>query len=228
MSSTSIPTLTELIERESERDSAERWELEDSRMLNVNLDGDVFIKKGTMIAHIGAMEFKRASTGSLSRFLKSAIEGVSLVKVTGQGKLFVAEGGKHIQLMRLGESETLFVDGRDLLAFDSTVQWEITTIRSAGFMSGAGLFAVHLTGPGVVAITSHGSPLALRLKPGQPVFTDPNATVAWSGHVKPELQVSVGLKDLVGTGGGEALQLRFEGEGFVIVQPYEEVATTSA
>ena len=49
----------------------------------------------------------------------------------------------------------------------------------AGMVSG-GLFNVTLKGKGKVAIISHYEPLTLLVRPGQPVITDPNATVAWS------------------------------------------------
>lgn len=74
----------------------------------------------------------------------------------------------------------------------------------------------------MVAITTHGQPLTLRVRPGKPVVTDPNATVAWSGNLEPQLKTDIQLRTLVGRGSGEAFQLHFEGEGFVVVQPYEE------
>ena len=55
------------------------------------------------------------------------------------------------------------------------------------------------------------------------MFTDPNATVAWSGDLCPDIKTDVSLKTLVGCGSGESLQMAFRGEGFVVVQPYEEV-----
>ncbi len=57
-----------------------------------------------------------------------------------------------------------------------------------------------------------------------PVFTDPNATVAWSGTLTPELVADVSIGTLFGRGSGESLQMRFAGEGWVVVQPYEEAS----
>jgi uncharacterized protein (AIM24 family) len=55
------------------------------------------------------------------------------------------------------------------------------------------------------------------------VFTDPNATVAWSGGLTPEIVTDISLGTLLGRGSGESVQLKFAGEGWVVVQPYEEV-----
>ncbi len=73
------------------------------------------------------------------------------------------------------------------------------------------------------AITAHHEQITLAVSPGKPVVTDPNATVAWSGSLNPTLQTDISLKTFLGRGSGEALQMRFEGEGWVIVQPYEEI-----
>ena len=48
--------------------------------------------------------------------------------------------------------------------------------------------------------------------------------VAWSGSLTPELHTDLQLKSFLGRGSGESFQMRFQGDGFVIVQPYEESA----
>jgi len=83
---------------------------------------------------------------------------------------------------------------------------------------------VKLEGTGMVAITTHYEPLTLLAKKGSPVFTDPNATVAWSGNIYPELKTDISFRTFIGRGSGESLQLKFDGDGFVVIQPYEEVA----
>ena len=76
---------------------------------------------------------------------------------------------------------------------------------------------------GMIAITTHYDPLALRVEPGKPVFTDPNATVAWSGSLSPGIRTDMSFKTFLGRGSGESIQLQFEGNGWVVLQPYEEV-----
>jgi uncharacterized protein (AIM24 family) len=74
----------------------------------------------------------------------------------------------------------------------------------------------------MIAITTHYEPMALQVKPGTPVFTDPNATVAWSGSLKPDIHTDISFKTLMGRGSGESIQLVFNGTGWVVLQPYEE------
>lgn len=75
-----------------------------------------------------------------------------------------------------------------------------------------------------MAITTHHRPLTFVVKPGPPVFTDPQATVAWSGSLNPELKTDLQLKSFIGRGSGDSFQMKFDGDGFVVVQPYEESA----
>jgi uncharacterized protein (AIM24 family) len=149
-------------------------------------------------------------------------EGTSLMKVEGQGRVYLADKGKKVQVLNL-QNETIFVNGNDLLAFESSVNWDIKMMRRmAGLMAG-GLFNVRLSGPGMVAITTHYDPLTLQVKPGQTIYTDPNATVAWSGSLMPDFRTDVSFKTFLGRGSGESIQLKFEGSGWVVLQPFEEV-----
>ncbi|MDQ0229599.1 AIM24 family protein [Metabacillus malikii] len=202
------------------------FELETQRMLEVNLDGQVWAKAGSMISYNGKIKFEREGMfeHGLSKTFKKAFtgEGTSLMKATGRGKLYLADQGKKVTVLDL-RNEVIHVNGNDLLAFEPSINWDIKLMkRIAGMMAG-GLFNVRCEGTGMVAITSHYEPLTLRVTPGNPVITDPNATVAWSGGLQPEFQTDITLKTFFGRGSGESIQMKFAGDGFVVVQPFEEV-----
>jgi hypothetical protein len=74
----------------------------------------------------------------------------------------------------------------------------------------------------MVAITTHHDPLTLVVAPNKPIITDPNATVAWSGSLAPELKTDISFKTFMGRGSGESIQMKFQGQGFVVIQPCEE------
>ncbi|MGD6815838.1 AIM24 family protein [Metabacillus sp. 84] len=202
------------------------FELETPRMLEVNLNGQVWSKAGAMIAYNGQVKFEREGVleHGVGKFLKKAFtgEGSSLMKANGNGKLYLADQGKKITILSL-QNESITVNGNDLLAFEPSVSWDIKLMRKVAGMLSGGLFNIHLSGNGLVAITSHYEPLTLFAEPGRPVYTDPNATVAWSGGLKPEFVTDVSLKTFLGRGSGESIQMKFEGEGFVVVQPFEEI-----
>lgn len=223
-----IKSLKEFLDASEQKDrSAETFELESSHLLEIKLNGRVWSKAGSMVAYQGVVKFIRQGVmeQGLGNLLKKALsgEGMQLMKMEGNGRVYVADAGKKITLLRLS-GESIFVNGNDVLAFEDGIESNITMMkRMAGMMSG-GLFNVKLTGSGVVAITSHYEPLTLRVSAQTgPVFTDPNATVAWSGGLEPDFITDISFGTLLGRGSGESIQLKFSGEGWVVVQPYEEV-----
>ncbi len=222
-------SLSEFVNATQERDQpGEVFELESERMLEVNVNGRVWSKLGAMIAYRGNLTFKREGMmeGGLGNAFKKMVSGemTPLTKIEGNGSAYLADSGKHITVLRLG-GETINVSGNDLLAFEDNVHYEITMHRRVSGMMSGGLFSVRLSGDGLVAIMSHGRPLTLKVAPDDPVFTDPNATIAWSGNLQPELKTDMSLRTMMGRGGGETFQMRFAGDGFVVVQPFEEVPT---
>ncbi|MEH7224416.1 AIM24 family protein [Bacillus sp. JJ1566] len=220
-------SIAEFIKNTEQEDKGEGlFELETPRMLEVNLNGMIWAKAGSMVAYNGRIKYEREGIleHGLGSMFKKALtgEGASLMKANGQGKLYLADSGKKIIILQL-QNEAIYVNGNDLLAFEPSLKHDIKLMkRIAGMMAG-GLFNVRCEGSGMLAITTHYEPLTLRVSPGRPVVTDPNATVAWSGNLQPEFQTDISFKTFVGRGSGESIQMRFEGDGFVIVQPYEEV-----
>ncbi len=224
-----VQTLQEFLSHSKEKDaSGDAFELESSHLLEVRLDGLVWAKAGSMVARKGSVKFTRQGLleQGLGNLLKKAMtgEGMQLMKMEGNGRVYLADAGKKITLLRL-TGEAIFVNGNDVLAIESTIDNQITMMRKVAGMLSGGLFNVRLSGHGIVAITSHYEPLTLPVNATTgPVFTDPNATVAWSGGLTPEIVTDISLGTLFGRGSGESMQLRFAGEGWVVVQPYEEVA----
>ncbi|MBF0707109.1 AIM24 family protein [Guptibacillus hwajinpoensis] len=221
-------SIEEFIQSTEQQDKGEGFfELETPRMLEVNLAGRVWAKSGAMITYNGQIKFEREGIleHGLGKMFKKALtgEGASLMKAEGNGKLYLADSGKKISILHLQHGESISVNGNDLLAFEDGIQWDIKMMKRITGMMAGGLFNVTCQGPGMVAITSHYEPLTIRVTPGKPVITDPNATVAWSGQLQPNFQTDVSLKSFFGRGSGESVQMRFEGEGFVVVQPFEEV-----
>lgn len=220
-------SLREFVEETGQQDHGQGFfELESPYMLEVNLNGMVWTKMGSMIAYVGNIKFVREGIleKGFGKMLKKAVtgEGTKLTKAEGQGRLYLADSGKRISILNL-QNESIFVNGNDLLALEQDIEWDIKMMYSIAGMMAGGLFNVKLSGTGMIAITSHFQPMTLRVTPDQPVTTDPNATIAWSGNLTPEFKKDISLKTFFGRGSGESIQMHFRGNGFVVVQPYEEV-----
>ncbi|GAA5049451.1 AIM24 family protein [Haladaptatus pallidirubidus] len=214
--------LNEFVNTHAPQDQGKTFELENSKLLDVSMDGSIMAKAGTMVGYTGDISFERKSTGGLKGMLKKKAtgEGGLMMQATGTGHLYLADQGKEVQILELNEEDEISVNGNDVLAFDESVSWDIKMMKSIAGASTGGLFNVFLEGPGHVAITTHGKPLVIPT----PVSTDPNATVAWSSNVSPTSKRDLNLKSFLGRSSGETYQLHFAEEGgFVIIQPYEEL-----
>lgn len=219
-------SIERFIQRTGEKDRGHgMFEQENDRLLEVNLDGRVWIKTGTMVAYAGEMKFIREGflEHGITRLLKRFVsgEGARLTKVAGKGRLYVADEGKKVSIIHL-DGNALYVNGNDILAFQETIRWDIKLMKKLGAMVSGGLFNIRLEGTGFVAISTHHDPLTLQVLAGKPIITDPNATVAWSDSLNPSFKTDVSLKTFLGRGSGESVQMKFDGDGFVVVQPYEE------
>lgn len=222
-----MTSLSSFVSEHSEQNRNQGFfELESEWLLEVNLrSAMVLMKIGSMVAYGGDITFAREGIleQGVGNVLKKVIsgEGAVFTKATGTGKLYLANRARLLTIIKLA-GEALFMNGNDLLAVEPTLTRDIRMVRRLTGMLSGGLFNVKLEGTGAVVIATHGKPMVLEVTPQSPVCTDPQATVGWSSGLEPELKTDIQLKSLFGRGSGESLQMRFEGKGFVIVQPYEE------
>ncbi|WP_257423984.1 AIM24 family protein [Nocardioides carbamazepini] len=193
--------------------------LQNKRLLRVRITEPFMAKQGAMVAYQGNVNFNYQGGGA-AKFLKKAFtgEGLSLMRVEGQGDVFLADGAHEVHILHLNNSG-LSVNGQNVLGFSASLEWNVERVKG-GSMAAGGLFNTTLRGTGWVAITTDGDPVVLN--PGEaPTFADANALVAWSTHLQTSIRSTFTAGALIGRGSGEAFQVAFQGQGFVIVQPSE-------
>lgn len=191
------------------------------KMLRVRLGEPFMARQGSMVAYQGNVEFAFEGGGA-SKFIKKALtgEGLPLMRCQGQGDVFLADRGFDVHLLQLTNTG-LSVSGKNVLAFSSSLDWNIERVRGGSMVAG-GLFNTMLRGTGWVALTTDGPPVVLDAAEA-PTFADTSAVVAWSANLQTQLKMSFKAGALIGRGSGEAMQVAFHGNGFVIVQPSEGV-----
>jgi uncharacterized protein (AIM24 family) len=206
----------------NETQSQEAFALQNSKLLKVRLDQvTVQAKLGSMVAYQGDVTFEHAGSGGLGRMLKKAVsgEGTQLMKVTGTGEVFLADQAQDIHLIYL-ENDMITVNGPNLLAFDTGIDWDIKRVEGASGMMGQGLFNMALHGTGWVAILSDGPPVLLNVASAS-TYADAQAAITWSSGVQTGIRTDFKMKNLIGRGSGETIQMSFTGQGWVLVQPSE-------
>jgi uncharacterized protein (AIM24 family) len=206
-----------------ETQSGDAFSLQNGKLLKVRLSGgSIQAKKGSMVAYQGDVKFEAASSGGLGRLVKKMAtgEGQSLMKMSGTGEVFLADTAQDVHLVHL-DGDKLTVNGPNLLAFDADIDWDIERVQGAGMATG-GLFNTTLQGTGFVALLTDGPPVRLDVG-AAPTFADAQAAVAWSGGVQTSIKtdMSGGLGSMLRGGSGEAFQMAFGGQGWVLVQPSE-------
>jgi uncharacterized protein (AIM24 family) len=214
--------------RSSLFDQAERpsapgaFALQNDRMLKVDLagtDGHFFARQGSMVAYQGEVDFAYQGSGGMAKMFKKAFtgEGMSLMKVTGSGQVFLAHQADEVALLEL-EGDSCMVNGDSLLAFTSGLAWDINRAEGASVLSG-GLFNTSFTGHGMLAVTVFGTPVALRVD--VPTYVDMQSAVLWTSGLKTSIRKTAKAAAAIGRGSGEAYQLCLSGDGVVVVQASE-------
>ncbi len=205
----------------------QRFALQNSQLLRVALGPDVLSVKGAMVAYQGSVRFDHEKAGSVGKLLKKMVtsEDMPLMRVSGQGEVFFANEAGYVYLVDLA-GDGISVNGRNLLAFDASLQWDINRVKGAGMMAG-GLFNTTVSGTGTVALCTVGHPVVLDCSQ-QPTYVDVQACVAWSSHLVPDVVSSMNVRSMLRGGSGEAFQYAFHGPGFVVVQPSEWQPTTTS
>ena len=205
-----------------ETQSQQPFALQNSKLLKVSLNQvSIQARAGSMVAYQGDVVFEHAGSGGLSRMMKKAVsgEGTTLMKMSGGGEVFLAHTAQDIHLLYL-ENDAITVNGQNLLAFDAGIDWDIKRVEGVSGMMGGGLFNMALTGTGWVAIVSDGPPVLLNTADA-PTFADPQAAITWASSVQTGIKTDIKLKNFIGKGSGESVQMSFSGAGWVLVQPSE-------
>lgn len=204
----------------SEVDVGAGFQLQNERMLKVQLHRNVLAVRDSAIAWQGSATFRYKGAG-VGRYLKRAAtgEGADLMEVSGRpgADVFFGFGDRYVHILCL-EDEQLTFNGANLLAFDARLDWDIERVRGLGGMVASGLTNMTLRGSGPVALTTRSKPVLLDA--GERVTAvDPTSLVAWSSGLTPKLSRHGGfLRAMIGRGSGELFASTFRGRGWVLVE----------
>lgn len=209
----------------TEVQSTDRYALQNERLLRVGLTGhdDVLARQGSMVAYQGMLEFDgEYQTRGQRRARRATGEGLDLMRVSGQGTVFLANLAQHIHLVEV-DHEGLTVDSSYVLALDSTLHWEVVSVDSLYGVSGSGKYNLNITGQGKVALMTSGRPLMLQVTSQAYANADADAVVAWSSSLRVQMQAQTSAGSVWRRRGntGEGWELSFMGDGFALVQPAE-------
>ncbi|WP_340558996.1 AIM24 family protein [Streptomyces sp. GSL17-111] len=195
--------------------------LQNSKSVKYAVNGEMYARQGSMIAFRGNLQFERKGQGVGGMFKRAVTgEGLPLMVVRGQGEAWFAQEAANCFIIDLEQGDGLSVNGRNVLCFDASLSYEITMTKGVGIVGG-GLFSSTFSGYGRLGVICEGTPIVIPVSPQLPVFVDTDAVVGWSRGLHTSLNRSQSFGSMIRGGSGEAVQLRLDGEGFVIVRPSE-------
>ena len=113
---------------------------------------EMIVQKGAFLCAQQSVELKATFTKKLSAGLFGG-EGFILQRMYGSGMAFLEVDGDMYE-RELAPGETIKVDTGNVVAFDTTVSYDIETVKGLGniVFGGEGLFLTRLTGPGKIIL----------------------------------------------------------------------------
>lgn len=192
----------------------------------IDVQDQMFIRKGKMIAYYGALRFEAMGTSVVDILVRHAFNAPkyihNFVVVQGQGQLILGDNGFDLACYDL-DAANMTIRADNLLAFSKTVICQESTLP--GFLT--------LLGTGKIIASSNGPVQFLEL----PCRVDEDAVLGWADCPSPSYRYDYNhVKGFIASVGamtgftlsGEEKQVDFTGAGTVLVQSSERGIGRSA
>ncbi len=187
--------------------ASKTFALHENGFLEINFARNVHVKRGTVSSYSGNLKFL-AESGLLGTTAQT------LVKASGQGKIFVYEKGRKTFLLDLNE-EFIYVEGSNLLALEDTLTYRVEPIYDTSYQRK--IDTVKIFGKGSLAISTSIEPLTLRVTREYPLSISSSALVAWTGNLIPTVVDDKSLENvMIESADDSGFKIRFEGDGVVV------------
>jgi uncharacterized protein (AIM24 family) len=186
--------------------ASKTFTLHENGFLEINFARNVHVKRGTVSSYSGNLKFV-AESGLLGTTAQT------LVKATGQGKIFVYEKGRKTFLLDLNE-EFIYVEGSNLVALEDSLTYRVEPIYDSSYQRK--IDTVKIFGKGSLAISTSIEPLTLRVTREYPLSISSNSLVAWTGNLIPTVVDDQALENVMISGDQTGFKIRFEGDGVVV------------
>lgn len=187
----------------------------------IEVDRELFVQKGKMIAYYGNLKFEAIGSGVIDIMVKQSFNAPLYINdfiiVTGKGKLILGDQGNDIASYDL-EAGNLTVKSTNLLAFEPGLTCQECVVPNYLTLLGTGKFLASSNGP------------VHFMEP--PARVDEQALLGWADLPCPSYRYDYahvqGILSAVGaitgfTHSGEEKQVNFTGQGVILVQSSESL-----
>lgn len=194
-------------------------------VINLNAGEQIKAESGAMVAKTDGVKIEGKLDGGIFRAVKRSVLGgekfffQTMHAIEKNGNVMVAPGiPGDIKVLDMTQGQDYFLQGGAFLAAlgDINIDTRMQSL-SRGIFSGEGLFVLHVTGKGAVAVSAFGGIHEIAIPAGEDYIVDNGHIVAWSGDCNYKIEkASAGWISTFTS--GEGFVCRFTGPGKVWIQ----------
>ncbi len=192
-------------------------------VVQLQAEQTIAAEAGAMVSMSANVDLQSELKGGVFGALKRAVGGESafVSKFTargGPGEVTLAPGAPGDVAGIEMRNQTFMVQSSSYLAGDTSLVVDTKFGGAKSFFGGEGLFVLHVSGSGLLLVSSFGSIHRRRLRPGEQYVIDTGHLVAWEGHMQYNLRKAAKSGYLRSFLSGEGMVAEFTGPGEVLLQ----------
>ena len=191
-------------------------------VINLQPEQAISAEAGAMVSMSANVHLDAQMKGGVFGALKRAVGGESAFVSTftskgGPGEVTFAPGAPGDVAGLEMNNQTFMVQSSSYLAGDTSLVVDTKFGGAKSFFGGEGLFVLHVSGNGLLLVSSFGAIHRRVLNPGERYVVDTGHLVAWEGHMQYQLRKAAAgfFKSLLS---GEGMVAEFTGPGEILIQ----------
>ena len=203
------------------------WEIEHQgafalAVIKLGAEQAISAEAGAMVSMSANVDLESNLKGGVFGALKRAVGGESAFVSTftsrgGPGEVTFAPGAPGDIAGIEMSNQAFMVQSSSYLAGDTSLAVDTKFGGAKSFFGGEGLFVLHVSGTGLLLVSSFGSIHRKVLRAGERYVIDTGHLVAWEGHMQYSLRKAASgfFKSFLS---GEGVVAEFNGPGEILIQ----------
>jgi uncharacterized protein (TIGR00266 family) len=191
-------------------------------VVNLGAEQSISAEAGAMVSMSSNVELQSQMKGGVFGALKRAVGGESAFVSTftsrgGPGEVTLAPGAPGDVAGLEMSNQSFMVQSSSYLAGDTSLTVDTKFGGARSFFGGEGLFVLHVSGTGLLLVSSFGAIHRKVLRPGEQYVIDTGHLVAWEGHMQYDLRKAASgfFRSFLS---GEGVVAEFTGPGEILIQ----------
>ena len=192
-------------------------------VVNLQAEQAICAEAGAMVSMSANVDLHSELKGGVFGALKRAVGGESAFVSTftskgGPGEVTFAPGAPGDVAGIEIQNQAFCVQSSSYLAGDVSLVIDTKFGGAKSFFGGEGLFVLHVSGTGLLLVSSFGSIHRKVLRPGEQYVVDTGHLVAWEAHLQYNLRKAAKSGYFRSFLSGEGMVAEFTGPGEVLIQ----------